>query len=91
MWLFRAEYGYPIYETGGQEILRGILFLDAGAVADTFGSDLTSDYRASVGFGVRIRIPFFGPTPIALDFGWPIRSEEGDDHQVLSFSIDRPF
>ena len=47
--------------------------------------------RASVGFGLRIKIAAFGTTPIALDFGFPIKKRDGDDTQVLSFSIARDF
>lgn len=118
-----AEYTFPLYE----DLLRGVFFVDAGMVRDSFssshgldeatvlelqrqlragtsemaaladglrfddGPSFFSDLRVSVGFGFRIRIPFFGPTPIALDFGIPIRDQDGDDLQVLSFSIARDF
>lgn len=55
------------------------------------GPSLFSDLRVSAGIGLRIRIPVFGPTPIALDFGFPIRDQSGDDRQVLTFSIARDF
>jgi outer membrane protein insertion porin family len=88
LWLFRAEYGFPLY----QRLLRGVVFFDSGNVADTWKSDdIFTDTRASVGFGVRIALPFFGPTPVALDFGWPVRKVDGDDTQIISFSLDRPF
>lgn len=50
-----------------------------------------SDLRVAVGVGLRIKVPIFGQTPIALDFGFPIREEDGDDTQVLSFSVSRDF
>lgn len=50
-----------------------------------------SDIRMAVGVGLRIQIPIFGSTPIALDFGFPVREEDGDDTQVLSFSVSRDF
>jgi outer membrane protein insertion porin family len=55
------------------------------------GGSFWDDIRMSVGFGFRIKIPIFGSTPIALDFGFPIRKRDGDDTQVLSFSIARDF
>ena len=55
------------------------------------GGSFWQDVRVSVGFGFRIKIPIFGSTPIALDFGFPIRERDGDDTQVLSFSIARDF
>jgi outer membrane protein insertion porin family len=117
------QYGYPIYE----DILGGVIFLDAGMVRDATGNasglshsqfnalqnqlltaggkqaglarqleydngpSFFSDLRASVGFGFRIKIPALGSSPIALDFGFPIKSQSGDDRQVLSFSIAQNF
>ena len=66
-----------------RELGRLLTFDDGGSFWD--------DIRVSVGFGFRIKIPIFGSTPIALDFGFPIRERNGDDTQVLSFSIARDF
>ena len=55
------------------------------------GRSFFSDMRVAVGFGLRISIPALGPTPVALDFGFPIRRLSGDDRQILSFSIARDF
>ena len=55
------------------------------------GPSFFSDVRVSVGFGFRIKIPALGSAPIALDFGFPIKSQSGDDKQVLSFSIAQNF
>lgn len=55
------------------------------------GPSFFSNMRVAWGFGFRIKLPIFGQQPIALDFGFPIRSEGGDDEQVLSFSIARDF
>jgi outer membrane protein insertion porin family len=55
------------------------------------GPSLLNDVRISVGFGFRIKIPALGSAPIALDFGFPIKSQSGDDRQVLSFSIAQNF
>jgi outer membrane protein assembly factor BamA len=40
-----------------------------------------------VGFGFRLVLPFFGQTPLALDFGFPITHNPQDNEQVLSFSF----
>lgn len=66
-----------------RQLARLLEFDDGGSFFD--------DLRVSVGFGFRIKIPAFGSTPIALDFGFPIRKRDGDDTQVLSFSIARDF
>ncbi len=55
------------------------------------GPAFLSDMRMSVGFGFRIRVPIFGQQPIALDFGFPIKDQDGDDRQLVSFSIARDF
>ena len=84
MVLVGGEYSYPIL--GDQ--LRGVLFVDTGTVDD----DLSlSKYRASVGFGFRWTIPFFGPVPLSLDFGFPIAKEDEDDTQVFSFTLGWQF
>lgn len=87
MWLARLEYGVPVYEP----VLRGVVFVDAGNVTDTWTDDLLKTYRVAAGFGIRLKIPLLGPVPLALDLGWPLRKERGDGTRVLSFFIDRPF
>ena len=84
MALGSAEYQFPIFE----KTLQGVLFLDTGTVEKniSFGS-----WRASVGFGVRFTVPFFGPVPFALDFGIPIAKKSGDETEIFSFSIGTSF
>ena len=65
-----------------------MLFADSGTVE----SDLSFDhYRLSVGFGVRLYIPQFGPAPLAFDFAIPLLLEDTDETQVFSFSAEIPF
>jgi outer membrane protein insertion porin family len=75
-----VQYGFPLVE----DFLRGVLFCDAGDVESNvhFGT-----IRTSVGFGFRLVLPFFGQTPLALDFGFPITHNSEDNEQVLSFSF----
>ena len=75
-----TEYSYPIYA----EVLRGVFFLDSGTVERHY--EITS-WRTSVGFGLRLQLPFFGPVPMALDFGFPITKNSEDDTQLVSFSF----
>jgi len=79
-----AQYEFPIFE----EVFNGVLFVDSGTVTDEVGFD---DYRAAVGFGLRLYVDAFGPVPIAFDFGFPILSEETDEEQLFSFSAEIPF
>ena len=82
--LTRVQYEFPVYD----QFIRWAVFTDQGTVQDDFGFD---QWRVAVGTGIRLRIPFFGQAPIAIDFGFPILEEEGDESQILSFSIDLPF
>ncbi len=85
-WLFLLglEYNFPIY----QDVVRGVIFADTGTVRDDFGFN---DYRASVGAGVRLKVPFLGQAPFALDFAIPVAKEDGDETQVVSFDLALPF
>ncbi len=84
-WLFfwGLQYERPIY---GKNI-SGVIFLDTGTVDNTPGF---SNYRASVGFGLRLLIPQFGQAPMAFDIAIPINKSKGDRTRVFSFSIDVP-
>src|SRR5204862_1547872 len=62
------EYEHPIV-TG---LLSGVAFVDAGTLGTTIESDDAFLPRLSVGFGIRLPIAAFGPTPLALDFGFPL-------------------
>ena len=75
-----GEYSFPVV---GQQ-LRGVVFLDSGTVERDFG---ITTYRVSAGFGLRLHVPFFGPVPMSLDFGFPISKHGDDDTQWLSFSF----
>ncbi|HHH75854.1 MAG TPA: hypothetical protein ENL03_02370, partial [Phycisphaerae bacterium] len=79
-----AEYSYPII----RDQLRGVVFLDAGTVSDEITGSM---FRASVGFGIRLTVPFFGPVPMSLDFGFPIMKQSTDETQVFSFSLGWQF
>jgi outer membrane protein assembly complex protein YaeT len=79
-----AEYSFPLYANN----IRGVTFLDMGTVEESF--EITS-WRASVGFGLRIVVDFFGPVPIVLDFGFPIAKDDEDDTQVFNFSFGASF
>jgi outer membrane protein insertion porin family len=81
--LASMEYLFPIT---ADDMLRGVVFCDTGTVERTL--DHWSDtYRVAPGFGLRIMIPAMGPAPIALDFGFPVSTEPGDDEQVFSFFV----
>jgi outer membrane protein assembly complex protein YaeT len=81
MFLNSLELQIPIL---ANDNLYAVTFLDTGTVEQNVS---ISDYRVSVGFGLRIVVPMLGPVPIALDFGFPIVKESFDNKQVFSFWV----
>lgn len=75
-----AELSFPLVGDN----LRGVVFTDVGDVEPDmhFGT-----IRSSVGFGVRLFLPFFGRAPLALDFAVPLNKASQDDTQLVSFSF----
>ncbi len=82
--LVGGEYSFPVYG----ENLRGVAFVDMGTVEE--GLEIT-DWRASIGLGLRINVEFFGPIPIVLDWGIPIADGEFDDTRIFNFSFGGSF
>jgi outer membrane protein insertion porin family len=84
MLLAGAEYSFPLYA----DVIRGVFFTDQGTVEEDF--EITG-WRASMGFGIRMQVDFFGPVPLEFDFAVPVLSESDDDEQVFSFFIGTVF
>src|SRR5690606_5424871 len=74
-----VQYMFPLL---ANDSLHGVVFSDFGTVEDKFEID---DFRASVGTGLRITIPAFGPAPLAFDFAFPLAKAAGDETQIFSF------
>lgn len=95
-WSGGAEYRFPLYSTYDPfldeevERLRGVVFLDVGAIEESFGSMLSSP-RMAVGTGVRVTLPFLGPVPVAVDLGIPLLSESDDETELLSIRVSTRF
>lgn len=84
MLLTGAEYTFPLI---GKQ-LRGVLFTDMGTVE----SDIQlSEWRVSIGAGLRMYVDFFGPVPLELDFAIPVVTGDGDEEQVFSFFFGTAF
>ncbi|RMG14917.1 MAG: outer membrane protein assembly factor [Planctomycetota bacterium] len=89
-----AEFSFPVF----QDLLRGVLFADAGTVIPEYTPGpsprlgrgvrdyFRDEIRVAAGFGLRIKVPFF-PAPVQLDFAWPLQDKRDDDRQVFSFSV----
>ncbi|MBM4110746.1 MAG: outer membrane protein assembly factor BamA [Phycisphaerae bacterium] len=79
-----AQYEMPLID----EFVNWVAFCDSGTVVDEVA---LSDYRLSIGIGLRLYLPQFGPIPLAFDFAQPILKDDTDQTQVFSFSADLPF
>lgn len=90
MFLLGLEYSVPVWggPTPSQDLLRMVFFTDTGTVQEDIGFD---EYRISVGMGIRLKIPFLGQAPFAVDFAYPILKEDGDETQYISFDLAVPF
>lgn len=75
------EYQLPLL---ANDKLYLVAFTDFGTVDDDISLD---KFRLSAGFGFRIHLPFMGPAPVALDWGFPILHEDGDERRTFTFGI----
>lgn len=85
-WLFflGSQLEQPLF----QNTFSGVVFIDSGTVTE----DVTlGQYRVSIGAGIRLHIPQFGPAPLAFDFAIPLLKQDTDETQVFSFSAEIPF
>jgi outer membrane protein insertion porin family len=83
------EYLYPLHsivQPGSFrriEALRGGLFVDFGLLnTDAWEID-PNDLRTTVGFSIGLAYPL----PLTMNFGFPIRIQDGDQRQVFSFTL----
>jgi outer membrane protein insertion porin family len=81
MALGSVEYQIPVL---ANEMVKVVTFSDFGTVTDKVS---LSDFRLSVGAGLRVTVPMMGPTPIALDWAIPIMKDPTDKTQLFSFYI----
>lgn len=84
-WLMLAslQYQFPIWD----KYIAGVVFTDQGTVDE----DLSVDkWRVSVGSGVRLILPIIGQIPFAVDFAFPVLSQDGDEQQFISFDLSLP-
>jgi translocation and assembly module TamA len=68
-------------------LLGGVLFLDAGSVAETVNPDF-KDVRFAAGVGLRYNLPF---APLRLDIARPLHREAGEAPFQVYVSIGQAF
>jgi len=96
--VFERFYGGGIGSVRGFAY-RGISPRSAGTTKQIGGDfilllgmeDGVTTYRSAFGFGLRWIIPFFGPVPLSLSFGFPLSQDTKDDTQLVSFSLGVTF
>jgi outer membrane protein insertion porin family len=83
-----GEYEAPLFK----DLFRGVLFIDTGSLAESF-SDIGDEFRATVGFGVRARLPMLGlqQAPLSLYFATPVLEKRHDRSELFSFTIGTGF
>jgi outer membrane protein assembly factor BamA len=76
-----VEYQIPIL---ANDNVYAVVFSDFGTVEEDIE---IKDVRVSVGGGLRLIVPMFGPVPIALDWAYPVVKKDTDDRQLFSFWV----
>ena len=76
-----VEYMFPW--TANDKFFQ-VVFCDFGTVERNY--DL-KDFRVSVGTGLRMIIPAFGPLPLCFDLAFPVEKAPGDRVQFFNFTI----
>jgi outer membrane protein insertion porin family len=82
--LTTLQYEFPLVD----DYLRAVVFTDQGTVSNDIGVD---DWRISVGAGIRMRIDILSQIPFAIDFAVPLVKQDGDETEIISFTLDIPF
>lgn len=85
MWYANFEFIFPIAAEQG---VNGVLFFDAGKVMGDDDSWGFSDYRTSVGIGLRWLSPM---GPLRIEWGYNLDPEEGEDQSIWDFTIGGVF
>jgi outer membrane protein insertion porin family len=76
-----VEYQIPLVAS---DKLYAVVFSDFGTVEENVE---IKDFRASVGAGLRLAIPMFGPAPLALDWAFPLSKKDSDDKQAFFIGV----
>ncbi|WP_422931169.1 BamA/OMP85 family outer membrane protein [Singulisphaera sp. PoT] len=75
------EYMFPL---SANDMFRQTVFCDFGTVENSYDFN---NFRASVGTGLRIQVPQFGPMPLSFDLAFPVAKANGDKVNYFNFSV----
>jgi len=76
-----VEYQFPL---SANDMFHQVVFCDFGSVENDYR---INNLRVSVGTGLRVLIPAFGPLPLCFDLAFPIEHANGDRVQYFNFTI----
>ncbi|MGO9470862.1 MAG: outer membrane protein assembly factor [Isosphaeraceae bacterium] len=76
-----VQYQFP---WNARDTFHQIFFTDFGTVTPNYQF---SDMRVSVGTGLLVAIPAFGPMPFEFDLAFPVLKQYGDKVQYFNFSV----
>jgi outer membrane protein insertion porin family len=76
-----VEYQFPL---SANDMFHQVVFCDFGTVENNYEF---SNMRVSVGTGLRMVIPAFGPLPLCFDLAFPVEKANGDRVQYFNFTI----
>jgi len=87
--LLGAEYEAPLY----RDIVRGVVFVDTGALERSLADFGGDSVRLTTGVGLRIRLPAMGGVrvPITVYLAVPILDQPEDETQPFNVSIGTGF
>ena len=77
-WIFLANSQITVPLIGDN--FAALFFIDSGAID-------SGPYRASVGAGIQIMIPWMGTVPMRFELATPLKRDDDDEIQAFSFSI----
>jgi outer membrane protein insertion porin family len=75
------EYQIP---WNARDTFHQIFFTDFGTVTPNYEF---SEMRVSVGTGLKVTLPMFGPLPFEFDLAFPVLKSQGDKNQIFNFSV----
>jgi outer membrane protein insertion porin family len=81
MALGSVEYQWP---WNARDTFHQVVFTDFGTVT---GNYQLNDMRVSVGTGLKVSLPMFGPMPFEFDLAFPVMKSFGDRTQIFNFTV----
>ena len=82
-WVANAEYIRAI-----KGPLKGVFFLDAGALASDYDQLFSAEVKAAAGLGLRLDLPI---GPVRLEYGRALNPADGDPSGSFHFAIGTTF